>query len=228
MVTSMVRFRLGSALTLGLLTLLTGCINPEIRDAAAFASQLVGAHTYEVDVHEQATGNVYRLQISDASWNKQFNKEDIVSVCALAFYNHLPNTSDVGYVSVAIDSNLGEIQKTFSSSELQQAYKSIDRVTSFFRWHPKAGIDSLRPLVNPLFFPDSLIDKIAQSVLQQDSLDNGFVKTEMIGFELDTVAQLPVVIVKLSAVRKQSRQRYDAFVGAMDERLLLVVPAKND
>jgi hypothetical protein len=203
-------------------------VNPEIRDAAAFASQMVGTQDFEVDVQQQATGNVYRLQISDATWGEQFNEEDVVSVCALAFYNHLPNASDVGYVSVAIAGNVGEIQKTFSSGELQQADKSIDRVTSFFRWHPKSGIDSLRPLVNPLFFPDSLIGKIAQSVLQQDSLDNAFVKTETMGFEMDTVAQLPVVIVKLTAIRKQSRQRYDAFVGVKDERLLLVVPAKND
>jgi hypothetical protein len=59
-------------------------------------------------------------------------------------------------------------------------------------------------------------------------LDNAFVKTETMGFEMDTVAQLPVVIVKVNANRKQSRQRYDAFVGVKDERLLLVVPAKND
>ena len=69
--------------------------------------------------------------------------------------------------------------------------------------------------------------KIGESVRQQDSLDNQFVRAELIGFESDTVANLPVLTVKVKAIRKQSKQRYDAFVGMNTEKVLLVVPSED-
>jgi hypothetical protein len=119
------------------------------------------------------------------------------------------------------------IQRTFSSSELMLADQAIDRVIDFFEWHPRMGMDSLRPMIDPLFFPDSLIEKIGQSVLQQDTIDNALKHTEVVGFESDTVGGIPVVNVKVNAVRKQTRMRYDAFVRVPQLLVLLVAPAEE-
>jgi hypothetical protein len=88
-------------------------------------------------------------------------------------------------------------------------------------------MDSLRPMIDPLFFPDSLIEKIGQSVLQQDTIDNALKHTEVVGFESDTVGGIPVINVKVNAVRKQTRMRYDAFVRVPQLLVLLVAPAEE-
>jgi hypothetical protein len=138
----------------------------------------------------------------------------------------MPETN--AYVRLVLHTDKDVFQQTYTADELQRADRCIDRVSSFFKWEPALGIDSLKPFVDPLFFPDSLIQKIGESVHLQDSVGNGFVRAEVIGFESDTVAGMSVLTVKVNAVRKQSRQRYDAVMGLKKEQILLVVPAEND
>jgi len=204
------------------------CVDPKLKEAGAFAAGIAGGSEFEVKRRSESTGNVYELTVEDAAWNKNFDNDDVLSVCALAFYNRLDKPETNSYVRLILHAERGVVQETYTAAELQRADRCIDRVSSFFKWKPALGIDSLKPFIDPLFFPDSLIQKIGESVHLQDSVGNNFVRAEVIGFESDTVAGLSVLTVKVNAIRKQSRQRYDAFVGLKSEQILLVVPAEND
>ena len=214
---------------LALSLFLSACVDPALKAAGAFAANIAGGSEFDVQQSSESTGDVYELTVHDASWDKRFQDEEVLSVCALAFYNHLDKPQQNCYVRLIF--HVGDdrvVKQTYSSTELQRADRCIDRVSSFFKWKPSMGIDSLKPFIDPIFFPDSLIEKIGKSVQLQDSLGNSFVRAELIGFEADTVANLPVITVKVNAVRMQNRQRYDAFVGLKSEQLLLVVSAEND
>ena len=204
-----------------------GCGNRQGYEAATTAAQLVSAGDVEVDRLDEATGVVYDVQLLEARWNNSFSDDDVLSTCALAFFNNLSTQESPDYVRMQIRRGKKTIQRTFSSSELMLADQAIDRVIDFFEWHPRMGMDSLRPMIDPLFFPDSLIEKIGQSVLQQDTIDNALKHTEVVGFESDTVGGIPVVNVKVNAVRKQTRMRYDAFVRVPQLLVLLVAPAEE-
>lgn len=208
--------------------MLVGCADPQVKEAGAFAAQLIQGTDIDIDVRKAATGNVYALSIENAQWSSAFSDDDVLSVAALAFYNNLPNPEDAQYIKMSVGKDIRTISRTFTDAELKLADACIDRVSSFFIWHPKEGIEKLQPMVDPLFFPDSLIVKIGQSVVSQDSLDNGFVRSEVIGFKADTVVGIPVLTIKVNAVRKQNRRRYDAFVNQKDQRILLVVPADKN
>jgi hypothetical protein len=119
------------------------------------------------------------------------------------------------------------LQATFTCEELTTADRCIDQAATFFRWHPSMGIDSLRPAVDPLFFPDSLIEKIGWSILAQDSADNAWIRTEIMGFHQDTVANIPVMVLNAKAVRKQKATWYEAFARYSNQQLIFVA-AKLD
>jgi hypothetical protein len=206
---------------------LIGCSDPKWKEAGTRVASMVGSSEFEVNRTSESTGSVYELSISEASWNKGYTDADVLSACALAFYNQIAPSEPVGFVRVVVAGRTKSVQQTYSFEELQQADRCIDRVNSFFKWKPEQGFDSVRMHIDPLFFPDSLLVKIGESVRQQDSLNNQFMHAEFIGFESDTVANLPVLTVKVKAIRKQSKQRYDAFVGMKNEKVLLVVPAEN-
>jgi hypothetical protein len=202
------------------------CMDPSLREAGAFAAQIMGAKDFEVVKKDAFSGSVYELTADDAAWNLKYSQSDVMSVGALAFFNQINDNSPKWYVRLVVKTQQGVYRQTYGSDELKQADRCIDKVSSFFKWKPQVGMDSLRPLVDPVFFPDSLLLKIAESVKQQESLDNSFMRSELVGFESDTVAGIPVLTVKMNAIRKQNRQRYDAFVELKNERLLLVVPAE--
>lgn len=208
--------------------LMVGCTDPDVKEAGAFAAQLIQGTDYDIDVRKASTGNVYALSIENAQWSNAYSDDDVLSVAGLAFYNNLPNPQDAQYIKMAVGKDSRIVSRTFTDAELKVADACIDRVSSFFKWHPKDGVETLRPIVDPLFFPDSLIAKIGQSVISQDSLDNVFVRSEVIGFMADTVVGIPVLTIKVNAVRKQNRRRYDAFVNQKDQRILLVVPAEKN
>lgn len=205
-----------------------GCTNSELKHAGTFAARLVQSEDVEVDVREESAGRIYSLYVKNARRATAFTNEDILSTCALAFFNQLPEPDKAAFVQVAIEVDSGVVRNTFTSAELRLADRCIDRVTDFFKWHPRMGIDSLRPIVDSQFFPDSLIEKMGASILLQDSLDNAFVRSEFFGFEADTVANVAVLTLKVAATRKKTSQRYDAFVGMKSERLLLVVPSREN
>ncbi|MFM7725412.1 MAG: hypothetical protein ACKO7B_01820 [Flavobacteriales bacterium] len=204
---------------------LTGCGDPKLNYAGEFAAGLIQSQEFNVDVSQESGAKVYELKVKNAQWDTHFSNDDILSTCALAFYNQLPKTEQPEYVRLVVEKDANMLRRTFSNEELQLADRCIDKVTDFFEWHPRMGIDSLRPLVDPQFFPDSLIVKMSESILTQDSLDNSFTRADFIGFDSDTLANIPVLTIKMMALRNQSRQRYDAFVGMKSERVLLVVPA---
>lgn len=207
--------------------LLMACNDPMLEDAGAFSSRIMGGTDFDVEKTTSADAPIYLLTVKGAAWKSNYSDSDVLSVGALAFFNRIEENSDKFYVRLIVNTQKDVLRQTYASDELQLADRCVDKVTSFFKWKPSMGIDSLRPLVDPLFFPDSLIDKIGASVKQQDALDNGFLRAELIGFETDTVADIPVITIKVDAIRKNSRQRYDAFVGSRSERVLLVVPAKD-
>ncbi len=205
--------------------LLVGCTDPELDRAGAFAAALVGSEDYSVAILHEAAGDVVELNVPDANWDARFADEDIASTCALAFYNQLPNPGEVSFIRMVIEKNGNILKRTFSDDELKLADRCIDRVTDYFQWHPRMGVDSIRPLVDIRFFPDSSLAKMSSEISARDVQDNAFKRAEYIGFQMDTIANISVLKLKLVALYKQSRQRFDAFVGTESERLVLVVPS---
>jgi hypothetical protein len=207
--------------------LLASCKDPMLQEAGDFSTRIMGGTDFDVDKTSSASGPIYLLTVEGASWNAKFTDEDVLSAGALAFFNRIQESSDKWYVRLMVNTQTDVFRRTYANDELRLADSCVDKVSSFFNWKPSMGIDSLRPLIDPLFFPDSLISKIGASVQEQDARDNSFVRSDLVGFDADTIAGIPVIMVKVDAIRKNSRQRYDAFVGAKTQRVLLVVPAED-
>jgi hypothetical protein len=210
--------------------LLMGCGDQSLQAPAMKAAALVGTASAKAELLEKSTGNVFSLSIAGAKIAADFTPDQITSVCALAFYNELNEHQRSGncFVQVNITPEKGKpLQATYTCEELTTADRCIDQAATFFRWHPSMGLDSIRPVVDPLFFPDSLIEKIGQSILAQDSADNGWIRTEIMGFRQDTVANIPVLVLNAKAVRKQKAQWYEAYARYSNQQLLFVA-AKLD
>ena len=204
---------------------LTSCDDRSLQEPAMKAAALVGSADATAKLLEESTGNVLSLSIKSAKIAADFTPEQITSVCALAFYNELNENQRSGncFVRVNIAPDKGEpVQATYTCEELTIADRCIDQASTFFRWHPSMGLDSIRPAVDPLFFPDSLLLQIGQSILAQDSADNGWVRTEIMGFRQDTVAKIPVLVLNAKAIRKQRSQIYEAYARYSSQQLLFV------
>jgi hypothetical protein len=143
-----------------------------------------------------------------------------LSTCALAFFNQLPNHDEAAYVRLTIENEANSYQQTYSANELRSIDRCIENVSTFFRWHPSMGVDSIRPILEERFFPDIALEQMGAVVLYQDSLDNSFQRCEFHGFEMDTVAEIPVIILKVDALRKQSKNSYNAFLSIQSEKIL--------
>jgi hypothetical protein len=63
--------------------------------------------------------------------------------------------------------------------------------------------------------------------LAQDSADNAWIRTEIMGFHQDTVANIPVMVLNAKAVRKQKATWYEAFARYSNQQLIFVA-AKLD
>jgi hypothetical protein len=209
---------------------LTSCDDRSLQEPAMKAAALVGSADANAKLLEESTGNVFSLSIEGAKIATDFTPEQITSVCALAFYNELNEKQRSGncFVRVSITQEMGKpLNATYTCEELTIADRCIDQAATFFRWHPSMGLDSIRPAVDPLFFPDSLIGYIGQSILAQDSADNAWIRTEIMGFHQDTVANIPVMVLNAKAVRKQKAQWYEAFARYSNQQLIFVA-AKLD
>jgi hypothetical protein len=204
---------------------LISCEDQKLQASAMKAASLVGSSDAAAELLEESTGNVFSLSIEEAKISADFTPEQITSVCALAFYNELNEKQRSGncFVRVSITQEKGKpLNATYTCEELTIADRCIDQAATFFRWHPSMGLDSLRPAVDPLFFPDSLIEKIGWSILAQDSADNAWIRTEIMGFHQDTVANIPVMVLNAKAVRKQKAQWYEAYARYSNQQLIFV------
>jgi hypothetical protein len=205
--------------------LLMGCSQDALHEPAMKTAALVGATDASAELLEESTGNVFSLEIGGAKISSVFTPEQITSVCALAFFNELGQKEHAEncFVRVNITPQNGKpLIATYSCKELTIADRCIDHASEFFRWHPAMGLDSIRPAVDPLFFPDSLLEQIGQSILVQDSADNAWIRTEIMGFRQDTVANIPVLVLNAKSVRKQKAQWYDAYARYSNQQLLFV------
>lgn len=212
------------------IALLQSCANPELQHAADTAAALLGANAADVSVLDESTGRVYELHVGDANVSREFSESDITSVSALAFYNALPQQERIesSFIRVMMNVRGKMVSATYSDQELQIADKCIDNTSAFFKWNPAQGLDSIRMVVDEVFFPDSLLLKIGESITQQEASDNGWMRTEILGFKQDTVASIPVMVINANAVRKQSQQRYDVYARNSDQRLLFVAQQVSD
>lgn len=204
---------------------LLSCEDRSLQSSALKAASLVGSADASAELLEESTGNVFSLSIEKAKISADFTAEQITSVCALAFFNELNENQRSGncFVRVNITPEKGEsVKATYTCEELTIADRCIDQAATFFRWHPSMGLDSIRPAVDPLFFPDTLIEKIGQSILVQDSADNAWMRTEIMGFRQDTVANIHVLVLNAKTVRKQKAQWYDAYARYSSQQLLFV------
>lgn len=223
----------GNKHTLGLLLIcsvfmmLTSCISHEVKEAAAFAAQLVESSHYEVDVREESTAPVYDVRIQHAKFASAFSGADIVSTCALAFYNKLPNHDESFYVRMNIANDSNSFQQTYSSAELRCVDRCIENVSTFFRWHPNLGVDNIRPILDSTFFPASVIDFFAADRMRKDSLDNAFLRCEFHGFELDTIGNRSAITLKVDAINKQSKESHKAVLSQESQQLLFLVQDLN-
>jgi hypothetical protein len=220
----------GHLMVILLSALLTSCADRALQTPAMKAAALVGSVNATAELLEESTGNVFSLSIESANISADYTPEQITSVCALAFYNELNEKQRSGncFVRVSITQEKGKpLNATYTCEELTIADRCIDQAATFFRWHPSMGLDSIRPAVDPLFFPDSLIEKIGWSILAQDSADNAWIRTEIMGFHQDTVANIPVMVLNAKAVRKQKAQWYEAFARYSNQQLIFVA-AKLD
>jgi len=220
----------GYLMVILLSALLTSCGDRALQAPAMKAAALVGSVNATAELLEESTGNVFSLSIESANISADYTPEQITSVCALAFYNELNEKQRSGncFVRLNIAPEKGKpLQATYTCEELTTADRCIDQAATFFRWHPSMGIDSIRPAVDPLFFPDSLIGYIGQSILAQDSADNGWIRTEIMGFRQDTLDNIHVLVLNAKSVRKQKSQWYDAYVRYSSQQLLFVAAKLN-
>jgi hypothetical protein len=214
-----------------LCVMLAGCGDNALHESALKSASLVGSADASAELLEESTGNVFSLSIEEAKISSDFTPEQITSVCALAFYNELQENQRSGtcFVRVNIAPAKGEqLRATYTCEELAAADRCIEQASTFFRWHPAMGLDSIRQAVDPVFFPDSLLDKIGQSILAQDSADNAWIRTEILGFRRDTVANIPVLVLNAKAVRKQKSQWYDAYARYANQQILFVAAKQEE
>lgn len=225
-------WKTGRLLQVSLLCMMmAGCADDALREPALKTASLVGSADATAELLEESTGNVFSLQINGAKISSDFTAEQITSVCALAFYNELAENQRGGtcFVRVNVVPAVGKpMQATYTCEELVAADRCIDQASTFFRWHPSMGLDSIRSAVDPVFFPDSLLEKIGQSILAQDTADNAWIRTEIMGFRRDTVANIPVLVLNAKSVRKQNAQWYDAYARYANRKILFVAAKQEE
>jgi len=222
----MVKFsKLSSAVNALILCLVfIGCSGDNLREPAMKSAALVGSVKAKAELLEQPTGNVFSLSIEEARIMPDFTSEQITSVCALAFFNELSEDQRSGcFVRVSISQNKeAPVQATYTCEELTIADRCIENASTFLSWHPSMGLDSIRPAIDASFFPDSTLEYIGQSILSQDTADNAWIRTEIMGFRQDTVAKIPVLVLNAKSIRKQQTQWYDVFARYSNQQLIFV------
>ena len=114
------------------------------------------------------------------------------------------------------------MQATYTCEELTIADRCIENAATFLSWHPSKGIDSIRPAIDASFFPDSSLEFIGQSILAQDTADNRWMRTEIMGFRQDTIAKIPVLVLNAKSIRKQQTQWYDVYARYATQQLIFV------
>jgi hypothetical protein len=202
-----------------------GCSDSSLQEAALKSASLVGSVSGNAELLQQSTGNVFALNIEGAKIKPDFKPEQITSVCALAFYNELREDQRNGncFVKVNIAQMEGEpLQATYTCEELTIADRCIDNLSTYFRWHPSKGLDSIRPAVDPTFFPDSILEFMGQRIPAQDSADYDGIRTEIVGFRPDSVADIPVLVLNTKVVKKEQTQLYDVYARYSSQQLLFV------
>jgi hypothetical protein len=211
------------ALVLGLVFI--GCSGESLREPALKSAALVGSAKAKAELLKQPTGNVFSLTIEGASIMPEFTQEQITSVCALSFFNELSESQRSGncFVRVSISQEKeAPMQATFTCEELTIADRCIENAATFLSWHPSRGLDSIRPAIDASFFPDSSLVYIGQSILAQDTADNRWMRTEIMGFRQDTIANIPVLVLNAKSIRKQQTQWYDVFARYSNQKLIFV------
>ena len=202
-----------------------GCNGDSLREPAMKSAALVGSVKAKAELLEQPTGNVFSLSIEDASIMPDFTPEQITSVCALAFFNELNEGQRSGNCFVRVNISQEKeapLQATYTCEELTIADRCIENAATFLSWHPSMGLDSIRPAIDASFFPDSSLEYIGQSILAQDTADNAWIRTEIMGFRQDTVAKIPVLVLNAKSIRKQQTQWYDVFARYSKQQLIFV------
>jgi hypothetical protein len=202
-----------------------GCTGDSLREPAMKAASLVGSAKVKAELLDQPTGPVYSLSIEEAMIMPDFTNEQITSVCALAFFNELSEQQRNANCFVRVNiSQDGEapLQATYTSEELTTADRCIENAATFLSWHPSKGIDSIRPAIDASFFPDSSLEFIGQSILAQDTADNRWMRTEIMGFRQDTIAKIPVLVLNAKSIRKQQTQWYDVYARYATQQLIFV------
>jgi hypothetical protein len=202
-----------------------GCSGDSLREPAMKSAALVGSVKAKAELLEQPTGNVFSLSIEDASIMPEFTPEQITSVCALAFFNELSEDqrNDDCFVRVNISQNKeASLQATYTCEELKVADRCIENAATFLRWHPSMGLDSIRPAIDTTYFSDESLDFIGRSILAQDTADNRWIRSEIMGFRHDTIANIPVLVLNAKSIRKQHTQLYDVFARYSNQQLIFV------
>jgi hypothetical protein len=205
--------------------LFMSCSGDSFREPALKSAALVGSSNAQAELLKQATGNVFSLKIEGAKILPEFTHEQITSVCALAFYNELHQDQREGncYVQVEIAQEHGTpLKATYTCEELTIADRCIDNASSYFKWHPSNGLDSIRMVVDPTFFPDSILEFMGQRIPSQDSADYQGIRTELVGFRADSVANIPVLVLNTKVVKKEQTQLYDVYARYSSQQLLFV------
>jgi hypothetical protein len=202
-----------------------GCAGDALREPALKSAALVGSANAEAELLKQSTGNVFSLKIEGAKILPEFTQEQITSVCALVFYNELreDQRNDNCFVKVDVVQEHGTpFQGTYTGEELTIADRCIDNASSYFRWHPSKGLDSIRMVVDPTFFPDSILEFMSQRIPSQDSADYQGIRTELVGFRSDSIADIPVIVLNTKVVKKEQTQLYDVYARYSSQQLLFV------
>jgi hypothetical protein len=204
---------------------LASCAGESLHEPALKTAALVGSTEADAELIEQSTGNVFELTIEGAKILPEFTAEQITSVCALAFYNELSEEQRRGncFVKVNISEDKEKpIRATYSCDELIIADRCIDNVSTYFRWHPSLGLDSIRHAVDPTFFPDSILVFMGQRIPLQDSADYTKVRTEILGFSRDTTANIPVLVLKSKVIQQGQTKLYDVYARYSSQQILFV------
>ena len=207
-----------------------GCSDNSLQEAALKSAALVGSATCDAELLEQPTGNVFALNIEGAKITSDYTPEQITSVCALAFYNELSEKQRGGNCFVRVNisqEGAAPLQATYTCEELTIADRCIDNAVTFFRWNPSNGLDSVRHAVDPTFFPDTILYQMGQRMAAQDSSQFGNIRTEILGFRKDSIADFPVLVLKAKVVRNEKTQLYDAYTRYSSQQLLFVAAQLN-
>jgi len=207
-----------------------GCSDNSLQEAALKSAALVGSASCDAELLEQPTGNVFALNIEGAKITSDYTQEQITSVCALAFYNELSEKQRTGncFVRVNISQEKATpLQATYTCEELTIADRCIDNAVTFFRWDPSKGLDSVRLAVDPTFFPDTILYQMGQRMAAQDSAQFEGVRTEILGFRQDSIADFPVLVMNAKVVRNEKTQLYDVYSRYSSQQLLFVAAQLN-